>query len=240
MLIDVHCHLDDERFDSDLPEVIARSRVSVIIANGINPASNRKVLGISRRFPSVKPALGLFPLDALNCDVEAELEFIRSQRPFAIGEVGLDYSSDSDRERQKEIFSMAISLAKELDKPLIVHSRKAEADVIGMLEDSKANKVVMHCFGGSQKLLKRILDAGWYLSIPTSIYYDEHFQRIVARAPITQLLTETDAPLLGPVRGERNEPANISKGVRKIAEIKGMTFEDTENSIFMNYQRLFI
>jgi TatD DNase family protein len=227
--------------------------VKVIIANGVDPQSNRLALDISKRYDIVKPALGIYPPDALQeevdsgeyhtrlepFDVDAELAFIEKSKPMALGEVGLDYKTGKDFAAQKALFQKFISLSRKMDIPLIVHSRKAESDVVEMLESSDAKKVVLHCFSGKKSLIKRAADNGWSFSIPTNVVRSEHFQNLIRMVHISQLLTETDAPLLSPFPGQRNEPAFVLESLKKIAEIKGITLEDAANNIFMNYQKMF-
>ena len=122
---------------------------------------------------------------------------------------------------------------------MLVHSRKAEKEVIEILEELNAKKVLMHCFSGKLKLAERIEKNGWYFSIPPVIVHSTHFQEMIKRVSITKLLTETDAPYLGPDKEQRNEPKNVIFVIRKIAEIKGMDEKEVENSIYMNYQHLF-
>ncbi len=259
MFVDVHCHLDSERFAEDVSEVIARAKaagVSAIISNGTNVTSNRAVLEIARKFPIVKAALGLYPLDALGygndptkepgppIDVDAELAFIEmhANEVIALGEVGLDnhwIKKPVALETQKVIFGKVIDLAMKIGKPLIVHSRSAEKDVIDMLEAKSARKVVMHCFGGRKSLIDRAVKLGYSFSIPPSIVRLEHFRMIVDRVPMNQLLTETDAPWQGAVSGERNEPANVKTTIEWIAKIKGFTAEEVVKNVWMNFQRLF-
>jgi len=257
MLIDVHAHLDHELFAKDRDEVIARAKaagVKVIIANGVDSETNSYVIHFAEKYDIVKPALGIYPPDALKeevcCggyplklkpyDLDEELEKIEKAKPIALGEVGLDYKNGKDIEGQKRVFQAFIDLSKKLNIPLIVHSRKAELDVIDMLEASKAKKVVMHCFSGRVHLIKRVAANGWSFSIPCNIVKSEQFQNLVKLVNISQLLTETDCPYLSPFPDTRNEPAFIIESVKKIAELKGMTVEDTANNIFMNYQNLFL
>ncbi|MBN1156220.1 TatD family hydrolase [Candidatus Woesearchaeota archaeon] len=246
MLVDVHSHLDDRQFDKDISEVIERAKkenVVAIINNGLNSSSNRRTLELSKRFPIVKPALGIYPTDGLKLsdeEIDAEIAFIRKQKIIAVGEVGLDYHWDaSQKERQKEIFRKMIALASDLDKPIIVHSRKAEEDAFEIIKETKIKKAVFHCYNGPFKIVDEMVRKGYYFSIPTNIVFSSHFQELVGRIPLSHILTETDAPYLGPRKGERNEPANIACSIKKIAEIKKMTEPDVMNNIFMNYQRVF-
>ncbi|RMF54833.1 TatD family deoxyribonuclease [Candidatus Woesearchaeota archaeon] len=246
ILVDAHAHLDDKSF-KDISEVVGRAEkvgVKEVITNGVGPASNRKSLEIARKFSIVKAALGIYPCEADKMsseEISAEIDFIEKNKNkvIAIGEVGLDfYWKPYDEKKQKDAFQKFIGLSERLRIPLIVHSRKAEAEVIEMIESSRA-KPLIHCFGGSMKLAKRIADNGWSFSIPCIVVRDDHFQRLVREVNISQLLTETDSPYLAARKDERNEPAFVLESVRKIASLKGLDVEEAANIIYMNYQRLF-
>jgi TatD DNase family protein len=132
-----------------------------------------------------------------------------------------------------------LRLAKELDKPVIIHSRKAEQDVIDILEKEQMKKVIMHCFCGKKSLVERASKLDYYFSIPTNVVRAENIQNIVKIIPLSRLFAETDAPFLSPYKDKQNEPSFITESYRKIAEIKGLTLEETKKNIFMNWQRLF-
>jgi len=250
LLIDVHAHLDLKEFDSDLDEVIERAEkagVKVIINNGLGPESNRKTLELSEKYKILKPALGLYPDDAIKLTEEQlqnELEFIEKNKDkiIAIGEVGLDYKyckKEQEQKLQKEIFIKIINLSKKINKPLIIHSRKAEHELIEILEKEKAKKIILHCFSGKLKLIKKAAELGYYFSIPTNITHSQHFQKLAELVDINQLLTETDSPYLSPYKNRRNEPSFIIEAIKKIAEIKNISINETANNIFMNYQNFF-
>ncbi|MEM2916631.1 MAG: TatD family hydrolase [Candidatus Woesearchaeota archaeon] len=263
-LVDVHCHLNHRDFAKDLPEVIERAKkagVVKIICSGTGPPANREVLELSRKYSDIVGCtFGAYPLDALNIyseapdecgitrgghfDLDAELEWIKKNKDscVGIGEAGLDYAEIKDPEiirKMKEIFQKIIEFCEKIKKPLVVHSRKAEDDCVQMIESSKLKSVVFHCFHGRKSLLKRINDGGWCCSIPPVIYRLQHFETVVQTLGINQILTETDAPWLGPVPRERNEPANVALTIKRIATIKGFTEEEVANNIFLNYQRVF-
>jgi TatD DNase family protein len=246
MLIDVHCHLDFKEFDKDRDEVIERSKeneVKVIITNGTNLERNKKSLKLSKKYDIVKPAFGLYPIEAESIsekDLKETLKFIEKNKPIAIGEGGLDLYHGNDLEKQKEIFQKLIDLAKKLDVPLIVHSRKAEQEVIDILEKNKAKKVILHCFSGNAEQIKQAEKNKWLFSIPTAISRNKTFRKLAKRIELKSILTETDAPYLSPYEGKRNEPIFIKESIKKIAEIKKITEEELEKIIFMNYQRLFM
>ncbi len=249
MLVDVHAHLDAAEFDADVDAVIERAKkagIVAVISNGLNPEGNRKVLALAKKYDIVKAALGLYPTDVLKMSesgIDKEIAFIEKheKQTIAIGEIGLDYKWVKDQnEKQQVVFRKMLELAKRLEKPILVHSRDAEEDTIRMIEESGIKKVVMHCFGGNMKLVERVAKNSWSFSIPTNVVFSSHFQSIVKKVDVSQLLTETDAPFLGPEKGVRNEPANIAVSVKKIAEVKKMDAVEMENVLYMNYQRLFL
>lgn len=254
-LVDVHCHLDHSWF-KDAKEVVKRAEeagVKVIITSGFDKVTNRNALKLSKKL-GVKASLGIYPKDVLkkeydsigsgfvDYDLSSELDFIRKNKNniLAIGEAGMDFSDENpEKEEQKKAFIKVISLAKELKKPLIVHSRKAEKEVLEILEQEKAEKVVLHCFSGGKSLIKEAAKKGHYFSIPANIGRAGNFQMLVKEVNINQLLTETDAPYMSPVKGEMSEPRDVAFTVEKIAEIKGFNKEEVANNIFMNYMRIF-
>ncbi len=228
-----------------LIERMNRFNVGIAISNGVNPESNKKNLYFSEKYPEIKAALGIYPTDALkmsNFEIDSEIEFIRENKEnvLAIGEIGLDFKEDlNEYERQKDIFRRFIRLAIELNKPIIVHSRKAEKEVIEILEKLKAKKVLMHCFSGKFSLVDEIIKNRWFLTIPTNVKFSKHFQKIVEKVPIENLLCETDSPFLHPEKLMNNEPALVIESYKKIAEIKKMPLEKVKKKIFENYERLF-
>ncbi|MDP3919068.1 MAG: TatD family hydrolase [Nanoarchaeota archaeon] len=241
MLIDVHTHLTYDSFDKDREEVIKRSKCSVMINNGLNVEDNRATLKLAKKYKEVKVALGLYPSKIVEMkvdDIKNEIEFISKQDIVGVGEIGMD-GTYPNIEKQEKWFRELVKMAMKNDVPVIVHSRKAEKLVIDILEEMKVKKVVLHMFSGKLKLVERAEKLGFYFSIPVILGHSRHFQELVKKVSITKLLTETDAPYLGPVKGERNEPMNVKFTVEKIAELKGMDKKEVENSVYMNYQRLF-
>ncbi len=244
MLIDMHCHIDV--YSDKIKEIINRAkekRVEIIINNGVDIKSNRKTLELSKIYPEIKTALGLYPINALSLnkkEIQNEITFIENNKGYIvmIGEVGIDLKESNDLESQSKIFEKFINLALKINKPITVHSRNAEKECIEILESLKAKKVLMHCFSGGMKLIKRIIENGWYLSIPSSVKYNEHFQKIIELVPIENLFCETDSPYLHPNREKNNEPMNVIDSYKKIAEIKGLNVKEVEIQIFKNYEKL--
>jgi len=132
-----------------------------------------------------------------------------------------------------------LKVAKELDMPVVIHTRKAELDCIEILEKSDLKKIVLHCFIGRKHLIKRAADNGWFFSIPPVITRLQHFQTLVSMVPLNQLLTETDSPGLSPVAGERNEPANVEVTIKEIAKIKNISEKEVADAIWENAKKLF-
>ena len=262
-LVDVHAHLDHPQFATDLSAVIARAKangVVAVITQGVFHEKNLALLELAKLDPIIKVAMGLYPLDAMNVKVHEEMEadddYSRHSKMsvdatldaiekhkdsiIAIGEVGLDFKHSDDKETQTENLRKIIHLAKRIHKPLIIHSRGAEKEVIDLLEEEQCFRAVMHCFSGSKKLIERGVKLGISFSIPTNVVRNQQFQLLAEIVPIGQLLTETDAPYLGPYKDLRNEPANIREAVLKIAEIKRMDPEECANAMYFNYQKLFL
>ncbi len=264
LLVDVHCHLMHEMFKKDLDLVIKRARkngVKTIITSGVNTPTNREALALAEKYPDiVKCSLGIYPIDALGIiegdesgltratapmNVDEEIEFIikNKDKIIAVGEAGLDFKFHNKEEqikKQKENFLKVIELCEKIKKPLVVHSRKAEKECIELLETSKLHRVDLHCFEGNKNLIKKAEELGYCFSIPPIIAKLQHFQMMAEIVDINQILTETDAPWLSGIPGERNEPVFVERVVNKIADIKKMTPEDTASNIFMNYQRVFL
>ncbi len=220
MLVDVHCHLTHESFKNKLDEVLDRAKkagVTTIITSGVNVPTNREVLELSKSNPMIKCTLGLYPIDLLGeadesglsrqiepFDLDEEMNFIEQHKDeiLGVGECGLDYHWDKDRhEKQKENFRKIIEFVKKIDKPIVIHTREAEADCIDMLEKSGIKKVMLHMFEGNKKLIKRAEELGYYFSVPAILNKNQHFRMLVEMVNINQLLTETDSPWRGPQPG---------------------------------------
>ena len=260
ILVDVHAHMDFPEFAADLPEVIERAKnsgVTAIISHGVHDASNRTTLALAKKYPLIRPALGLYPLNAPNVNVLSEdkdfdrtharsvddtLRFIRehAKELIAIGEVGIDLHFSEDEQHQVENFTRILQLAHTIKKPVVIHSRKAEKLVLDILEDAKFERAVLHCFSGGQKLITRAADLGYSLTVTSNANRSQHFQLMARIVPLGQLLTETDAPLLGPVVGARNEPQNVRVAIATIAKQKGLNADEAARVVYMNYQTLFL
>jgi len=266
-LVDVHCHLEGERFGGDLDEVIKRAEdvgVKAIVVSGANPEANRKILELIKKYPILKASFGLYPIDAVikefnglsddyprkieAFDYKEELNWIKKHKDIciSIGEVGLELSVIKDhkdfekiKQAQIEVFEASIKLALDLEKPLVIHTRGGELEVLDILDKCKHGKIVLHCFGGRKSLIKRASENGYCFSVPAVIKRLLHFQTLVEIVDLKQLLTETDAPYLAPVAGERSEPRDVLGTVQEIARIKNLSEEEVANQIWENYEKVF-
>ncbi len=239
MLYDMHCHLDRL---SDLEGALSRARqagVSFILTHGLNPSSNRAALALQEQYSFVHAALGIYPSDAVTLsdeEIDAEISFIRSQKPIAIGEIGLDYHwDDTQKERMQAVFKRLLLLAKQLDRPVVVHSRKAEQDVLSFLSEVRV-RALLHCFGGRMSLVKQGVALGAYFSIPPIVLTSTHFSRMVEVVPMSRLLLETDSPYLSPSDAE-NEPAHVRFSLERIAHIKGLMVPECAQQLWLNKQK---
>jgi len=262
-LFDVHAHLTSERFDEDRDQVIERARlagVTTIISNGLNVHDNEKVRALAERQPLVKPAFGLYPVDAVLREMtelgvdyprddasphspEDTLDWIRrhATNAVAIGEIGLDHYwvPEALWQRQEQVFRSFVELAVELDLPIIIHTRKAERRTLEILLEMKAPRVNWHCYSSRLTLGRQIAEAGHFLSIPANARKNETFSGLLRGARREQLLLETDCPYLAPEAGSRNEPANVAGTLAYAAELWQLPVEDAQRTFEQNFERLF-
>ncbi len=244
---DIHCHLDLCKNISQIVKECREKEVRIVTC-GVDSKTNVESLDLAEKYSGIVEAcLGIYPLDGLKMSykqIEDEIKFIRENKDkiFGIGEVGLDLHTIKDLksfEKQKLVLGKFVELARELGKPIFIHSRDAEKETIEFLQDFDYNKIILHCFSGSMKLVERILQNGWSLSIPASVKYNEHFQKVVQISPIEKLFCETDAPFLNPFRnGNQNSPVNVLESYKKIAEIKNLDLNEVAKKIEENFEKL--
>lgn len=262
--VDVHCHIYHDIFKDNFEEVLQKAEkagVQAIVISGVNPAANKTVLELSKKYPILKASLGIYPIDALGLseeesglprqtekiDIEKELKFIEKHKDeiVSIGEIGMDFhwaSKEDTYDQQAKNFRKIIRFAKKMGKTIVVHSRKAERECLDILKDELPNNeipIVNHCFSGKKSLIKEAAELGYYFSVPAVINKLQHFQTLVELVDLKQLLTETDAPWLSPFPGRPNEPAYIPEAIKKIAEIKGLSEEEVAKQVWKNYQKVF-
>ncbi|MDQ7823395.1 MAG: TatD family hydrolase [Candidatus Eremiobacteraeota bacterium] len=233
-MVDVHAHLSSAEFDSDRNDVLERAKragVRAILSAGEDYRDNLKILELASQFPMIRPCLGHYPALLGIDEARRSLDLIGRHRGdiAAISEVGLDYRMVDDpgaRELQREIFSLFIAAAREYALPLIVHSRSAGHHAIEFLLEHRAARVCLHAFDGRASYAERGAREGFYFSIPPSVAHSAQKQKLVKALPLEVLLLESDSPVLGPRREERNEPANVALSAAMIAQIKGIGLQE--------------
>ena len=252
MLTDSHCHLDDRQFRRDQRQVLERARqegVDTIVCVGYDLPSSREVVALAEKHEGLYAVVGVHPHDAREVDEDTYRDLERlaqSPRVVAIGEMGLDYYRDlSPRQTQQQVFRRQIQLARRLQKPVVVHDREAHQEVMRILREEKAAEVggVLHCFSGSWEMAQECLKLGFYISLagPVTYHNARRPQEIACRVPLDRLLLETDAPYLTPepLRGRRNEPANVRLVAEKIAALRGISLEELAAATTANARRVF-
>jgi len=255
MIVDTHIHLDDDRYDNDLEDVLNRAReggVKKFIIPGADPKTLLKAVDISKKYDDVYFAVGIHPYDAHNYDEELLESFITHSKCVAVGECGLDYyrlegddeQKQREKQKQKEVFISQIELAKKYKKPLIVHIRDASRDSKELLLRYKAGEVggVLHCYNADEELLS-LGDIGFYFGIGGVVTFKnaKKLTNVLPKIPHEKLLVETDGPYLTPMpyRGKRNEPSYTTFVVNKIAQLLELEPEEIETITTNNALKLF-
>lgn len=251
-LIDTHAHLVAEAFAGDREEVLQRARgagVTGIICVGDTLDASQASLELALERDWIWATAGVHPHYAhqVGEDLETRLgELLAHPRVVAVGEVGLDYHYDfAPRELQHEVFRRQIRLARKVRKPLIIHNREADADVVRLLQEEKAHEVggVFHCFWGDGELARTVLDMGFYIGVggPVTFRKSEALRETLQGIPLDRLIVETDAPYLAPVpyRGKRNEPAYVVESAKALAALRGLDVQELGDLTTGNALRLF-
>jgi len=259
-LADAHCHLDARHFNEGPDTVIERACavgvvgfvvVGLVGAEDVEPLEPaRFAVDLARRLPDrVAACVGLHPHDA-RCWTESLHEGLRAlalaTEVVAVGEIGVDYHYDhSPRETQRHVFARLIGLARELKKPIVVHTRSAPEDTLAILETENARDVggIIHCFSEDRAFARRALDLGFSLSFSGIVTFKNAvaIQDVAAWAPLDRILVETDSPYLAPMplRGKRCEPAHVVHTARRVAELRGIGAEELASSTLANTERRF-
>jgi TatD DNase family protein len=256
-LVDSHCHIDGSEYDSDREEVIARALdagVTTMLNVGTgDPHSGvfERAVELAEAHNPVYAAVGVHPHDAKLFDDAAEARLIdlarQSKRVVAWGEIGLDYHYDhSPRELQRSIFARQLRIARQLQLPVIIHSREADEDTIRIIGEELQGydrAGVLHCFGGSLQMAHAAIDLGFFVSFAGNVTFKkaEELRHVARQLPLNHLLVETDCPYLTPVpfRGKRNEPARVLETAKFLAELHEISLEQLAATTSENFRRLF-
>lgn len=259
MFIDTHCHLSFPEFKNEAPAVIGRAHeagVGRFINVGIDADSSKRALDLARRYPEVYAAIGLHPHSALDLSIEIQTDIanlLDHEKAVAIGEIGLDYyylkrssrfAHYPKREEQIFCFEQMLDLAMEKKKPVIIHTREAEADTLAILKGYNGSiRGVVHSFSGDYQFAEKILNLGLAISFTGIVTFKNavDVQEAVKKIPVGSIMIETDAPYLAPepYRGKRNEPAYVVEIAKKIAELKNLSLAEVERETTKKAMKLF-
>lgn len=250
-VFDTHCHYDDERFNEDREEAYQRmldAEVKRCVCVGSDLASSARCQKIAAEHEAVYAAVGVHPHEAKDApaDYLEQLEKMLSQpKTVALGEIGLDYYYDlSPRDVQMRVLKEQLRMAVRLDQPVIFHIRDAHGDMLNFLRGEPAlPRGIIHCFSGSAETAKEYLRMGFYISFagPLTFKKAPHLWDAARVVPLDRLLVETDSPYLSPepLRGRRNEPANVVHVLRKLAELKEIPVDEMAETTWQNACRIY-
>lgn len=252
-LIDTHCHLNHSEYFRDLPQVVERASQAGVfraVCVGYDLESSIRSVELAKQLPMVRASVGVHPHDARTFDSGAaqRIRRLASERPYvvAVGETGLDYYRGlSPRGTQRQVFREHIRMAKELDLPLVIHSREAQEDVLSILQEEglPPRGAVMHCLPSDPDFARGAVELGCYVGIagPVTFKNADRLREIVASLPLDSILLETDAPYLAPHphRGQRNEPAYVTLVASAVAGLKGVSADEVARVTSANASSLF-
>ena len=253
-IIDTHTHITFPQFDGDRDAVLERAwdaglEYLIAIGSGAGLEGNEKAVRFAEKHDRVFAAVGIHPHDAGKFEkgwLTKIVELAKHEKVVAVGEIGLDYHyMHAPKEEQQKRFRELLVAARQADKPVVIHDREAHEDVWRIIEEVgvPAHNVVFHCFSGDVKFARRASKAGYAISIPGVVTFKNaaELHEVVAATPLESMVIETDCPYLSPEphRGKRNEPAYVAEVARRIADIKGVSFEDVARMTTLNAKRLF-
>jgi len=249
MIIDAHCHLYYDELASDIDNVIQRAidaGVSRLVCVGTNIEDSKKCLSITENNDDIFASSGVHPHDAKDVTegyTDEIYELMEYESMIAIGEIGLDYYRNlSEPETQKKVFKELMEVAQDLDKPVIIHNRDADADTLEIIGNYPSVQGVAHCFSSTLETAQAFLEMGYYISFSGNITYkNSHLPEIVKSIPLDRVVVETDSPYLSPEpeRGKSNEPSRIIHTLTKLSEIYGLSLEEMAKYTYDNTAELF-
>lgn len=247
-IFDAHAHYDDDWFDEDREELLEnlpQKGVSGIVNASVDLKTAEIAKGFSEKYDYMYFTVGFHPENLENMPqnyLDKIAQMLQHEKAVALGEIGLDYHWEIERELQHRVFDEQLKLAKDLDVPVVIHDREAHGDVMEYLRKYKP-KGLMHCFSGSVEMLKEVLKLGMSISLGGTVTFKNARVpvEVAAAVPLDRLLLETDAPYLSPVpfRGKRNDSSNIIYTAQKIAEIKEMGVQQLLDITADNARKLY-
>ncbi len=247
-MIDVHCHLEQKDYNPDRDEVIKRckKKMDAVVTSCAHPRDFDLTLSLKKQHPNfIYICIGLHPEYIKELKPKDKQQLIQkikdNQKDIsAVGEIGLDYfwtKEQEFREKQKQMFKEFIALAKELEKPIVIHSRDAHEDTLDILEETEAKQVLLHLWGANQ-LVPRIIKNNYNISFGPILLRSKKHKKICRDMPLDKIMLETDAPWFGENR-QRNEPTSVEKVIARIAQIKNLDAEEVDKATTQNAKKFF-
>jgi TatD DNase family protein len=245
---DTHCHLfllgDDP---SPSIETANAAGVTTLICPGIDPATSRRSLALAESYRGVFATAGMHPHDASAFDARAGAEIeelLADPRVVAVGECGLDFfRMRSPKEDQERVFRIHVALARNVGAPLVVHTREAWPDILRLLDEGSAERVVLHCFSGDAAIARECAARGYHLSFAGNLTYPKNraLREAAAAVPLDRILVETDSPFLAPqrLRGRDNEPSNVVDVIEELARVRADPVETLRDATSANARAAF-
>lgn len=252
MIFDTHAHYDDDAFCEDRDNLLGEifsSGICCITDVGASMESSKKAVELTKKWPQIYAAVGVHPdstKDMTENDIETLRALTKEKKVVAIGEIGLDYYWDnSPRDIQKKWFLRQLELAREVDLPVIIHSREAAKDTMDVMKEAvkAGNTGVIHCYSYSVPMAKEYVDMGFFIGIGGVLTFKNArvIKEVAAEIPLSSIVLETDSPYLAPVphRGKRNNSLYLKEVVKQLAEIKQVSEETVEKITLANAKKLY-
>ncbi|MDX9916686.1 MAG: TatD family hydrolase [Gudongella sp.] len=253
MFIDSHVHLDDPRFDEDRDRIIqelSKEGIDTVINIGADKQTSYASVELAEKYDNIYAVIGVHPHSASDVVTEGLdwlKELSKNEKVVAIGEIGLDfYYDNSPRDLQRKYFLEQLDIAKELDLPVVIHTRDAAKETFDILKEAASDgklKVLMHCYSGSAEMAMDYVKLGFYIALGGAVTFKNARvpREVAAAVPLGNLMVETDCPYLTPepFRGRRNEPKHVKLVAEKIAEIKGISTEELAKATAENARKFF-
>ncbi len=235
-MIDTHCHILKQYYHN-IDEIISKMGNNIMIVSGTNDQDNQEVLELCHKYPNVYGTLGIHPTELDSNNLEFIENNLNDKKIVGIGEIGLDYHWNNDKEKQKEMFIKQLDLALKYNKPVVIHSRDATNDTYEILKQYPRLNKDIHCYSGSLEMAKNFIKINCRLGIGGVITFkNSKLKDVIKEIDLNYLMLETDSPFLTPepYRGKTNEPYNIIYVAKKIAEVKNISLEEVLEQTTLN------
>jgi len=251
---DIHSHLESSKFDSDRESVIAHMKDEGVftITVGTDLENSKRAVRLAENYENIFASIGLHPTDSKEDFKEEDyIELVKNSKVVAIGECGLEFSrlgddAEQEKNRQINIFKKQIDFSVKYNKPLMIHTRDAHIETIGVLEEKKKIygeklKGNIHFFSGDVEIAKKYIDLGFTISFTGVITFAKDYDEVIKNVSLDKIMSETDAPFVAPepYRGQRNEPLYVKEVVKRIAEIKEINEETVKKAMVENARTFF-